>query len=641
MGSASRANTFPPDLRLRASASPLSTPPRDALGAPDPRAPWEAPSSAVATPARRMAPVTPPGALRGLAGRPLVFLRVKIAAPTSTFDAASPGARPAVVNAPSNPRAVGGPPAGGKSAPPRALPSPGARRPTPSPSPSTSPAASPSNSAAPTRAAPKDRPAGAGRARVPSVPRPAQVGTARTHAPRGPGAPVQPEPKRIGRLTPLPVGAPEAAVRWFVAPLTARAPAPPEQAPRVPPTSSAPGWTFVHPQARPPGAPVAWRSAGFAQPDGRAPAAPRRLHRGGPLLRFLDTAPARRAATEAVSSRGAPPMAPGAPAPTAAATPREARLLARVLTELGVPSSLVAPAALLAAVGPVSREPHQSGAPGRAQRARSMSSRAAALVVVARKLGRGASVEEARAILYDQAYAASPEAFSSGPVKQLRRDPVALAAVTRWLTSARAGTPAPRAGADAPRAPGAAPLRSTSTNLLVGTRAPASGAAHEPDGARRVAAPPPIRGLVRAGLVLATAKGRRKPEPAAPRTAPARAAPGPAAEPSGTRRRWRAPAALGTTGGAQHDTPSSRPGTPSRTRWRAPEAAIPVAPAPPAAPRAAAPPAASAITSLSEAELIGVLRTMASRSPEARTLLQDVREQVEALERVDKMRRLR
>jgi hypothetical protein len=665
MGGGLRTVTIPSGARLRASSSPLLTPPHDALVAPDPRAPWEAlPVRAAApTPARRMVPVTPPGALRGLAGRPLVFLRVQVSAPTSTFDAAAQGARS--VNAPSrpNPPAVGRPPASAGSPPPRALPSAGAPRPARSTSPSKSVSTSPPTSTpgaravsppgAPTRAARNNLPTGAGRVRFPSVPRPARVGTAgaaRARVPQAPGATVQPEgtSRRVGRLAPPRAGATEAVVRWFVAPPVARERAPREEAPPepAPAASSAPGRTFVHPQARPPGAPVAWRSAGFAQPDGRAPAAPRRSLRGGPLLRFLDSAPARRASLDLVS--GSVPS--GASGPTVAATPREARLLARVLTELGVPSSLVAPAALLAAVGPVSREPYEAGALGRAPRARSVTSRAAALVVVARKLGRGASVEQARAILYDQAYAPPSGADNSGPVKQLRRDPVALAAVTRWLTSARAGgTPAPRAGSDAPRAPGAAPLGASTRatgNLLVGARArgaPASNAAHEPlsDGVRRVAAPPPIRGLVRAGLVLATAKGRRKPEPTPPRTASARPAAGPTPEPSGARRRWRAPAALGTTGGAPNDTPTSAPGTPSRTRWRAPEAAMPAAPAPPAARAAAAPVPPSALTSLSEAELIGVLRTMASRSPEARTLLQDVREQVEALERADKMRRLR
>jgi hypothetical protein len=39
--------------------------------------------------------------------------------------------------------------------------------------------------------------------------------------------------------------------------------------------------------------------------------------------------------------------------------------------------------------------------------------------------------------------------------------------------------------------------------------------------------------------------------------------------------------------------------------------------------------------------MLGVLRAMVARSPEVRELLRDVKEQVEALDRVERMRRTR
>lgn len=608
---------------LRPSRSPLVRLPPETQAARGDGAPF--PVAAVAL--RRIVPVTAPGSLRSLSGRPLVFLRMRT--PEVSPDApgvgmVDPGRKPPV----------------------------GTLRPDVGVQPSrvspltrsvTSLGSTDSRSAlssTPGRASSASsrsgvvRTPGSGKTRGGEAPAPDRQGTTPARlqpAPAGSPSSDPPSVRRVARRAPDGAGASANVARWIVAaPPSART----TETPAVQELEPRSGRASAHPVAL---RPVEWRKAtSFVHAARPGTSAALRSLRGIPQLRFLGTLPAAGGSEPTPPPPGPHPdtssrreartqeIAAGRGAPTR----QDWRVLASALTELGLRASLVAPVALLAAGGQdlVSEVDDASGTRRTTRRPGGSSAPAhlfrAARFIVARRLGQGHSPVEARALPFLRAHHPASQHLEARRVARAstsfdtpRPAGGALVAVTRWLTAARG--PAAISASAGPDTPGAA-LRAASEPASVGSP--------------RTPVTPPIRGLVRSGLVLATAKGRRAPPTATEAAVPPRERPtehraAGSGSPAGARRRWRAAAALDSQGAD------------SRTRWRAPE--VPMATEPERAPVPGPAMSNSALGALSENELLSVLRSMASRSPEARGLLQEVREQVEALDRVEKMRRLR
>jgi hypothetical protein len=84
------------------------------------------------------------------------------------------------------------------------------------------------------------------------------------------------------------------------------------------------------------------------------------------------------------------------------------------------------------------------------------------------------------------------------------------------------------------------------------------------------------------------------------------------------------------------EDPPPTPATPARQRWKALHPGVAATPSPAPKPKAA--PAPRGATT--EDELLAMLRGLARRDPEARRLLADVRREVDAIEALERKRRL-